>query len=62
MTDKNAGKTSFIIQEEKVELTAIYKKKEYQLTVHNAQGSGKYTYGSIVQLIPNEVTNSTFCG
>ncbi len=54
LADEQAGKTSFSMPSEAVQLRAVYADKTYSLTVNNGEGSGDYTADSVVKITADQ--------
>lgn len=53
-------KTSFVMPDEDVEVSATYKNIAYSLNVENGDGGGSYDYGETVRLVAQEKSGQTF--
>ena len=53
-------KTSFVMPDDDIEISATYKTLQYSLQVENGQGSGKYEYNKTVKIIAQDKSGETF--
>lgn len=53
-------KTTFIMPDDDIEVSAVYQALSYNLSVEKGTGSGKYNFGSNVKVVAEEVSGASF--
>ena len=62
LSNTGAVKTTLVMPDEDVEVTAQLEAIAYQLTVNGSEGSGTYSYGEEIKLTADKVTGNSFTG